>query len=96
MLRDPILDGVVSSALIYNYKWPSTPRIGFVEITDSRVQQTNVYNGVHFNDFVKSNLAQHILKRVIMNGMTGSSWRFKRFDRICLAVNSDKFGSVGN
>ena len=56
----------------------------------------NVYEGVYFNDFIKSNLAQDILKRVIMNGMTGSSSRFKMFDRICLAINSDEIGSVGN
>ena len=31
-----------------------------------------------------------------MNGMTGSSWRFKRFDRICLTVNIDEFRSLGN
>ena len=30
-----------------------------------------------------------------MNGMTGSSWIFKMFDRICIAVNSDEIGSVG-
>ena len=71
------------------------PRTGFVKITDSRVCQTNVCDGVYFNDFVKSNLAEDILKRVIMNGMTGNSWRVKRFDRICLIVNSDEFRSVG-
>ena len=60
---------------------------GFAEITDSRVWQTNVY--------IKSNLSQDILKRIIINGMTGSSWRFKRFDRICIAVNIDEIGSVG-
>ena len=44
-------------------------KVGFVEITDSRVWQRNVYDGVYFNDFIKSKLAQDILKRVIMNGM---------------------------
>ena len=70
-------------------------RAGFAEITDSRAWQTNVYDGVYFNDFIKSNLSQDILKRIIVNGMAGSSWRFKRFDRICLAVNIDEIGSVG-
>ena len=55
----------------------------------------NVYGAVYFNYFIKFNLAQDILKRVIMNGMTGSSWRFKMFGRICLAVNSDEIESVG-
>ena len=40
-------------------------RDGFVEITDSRIWQTNVHDGVYFNDFIKSNLANDILKRVI-------------------------------
>ena len=72
------------------------PKTGFVEITDSRVWQTNVHDGVYFHNFVKSNLAQDILKRMIMNGMTDSSWRFKRFDKICLTVNSDEFRNVDN
>ena len=68
---------------------------GFAEITDGRIWKTNVYDGVYFNDFIKSNLADNILKRVIMSGMSGSSWRFKRFDRICITVNSDDLRSVG-
>ena len=62
----------------------SAPRAGFAEITDSRVWQTNVYDGVYFNDFIKFSLAQDILKRVIMNGMTGSNWRFMKFDKFVL------------
>ena len=54
----------------------------------------NVNDGVYFNDFIKLNLVQDILKRVIMNEMTGSSWGFKRFDRICLTVNRNKFREV--
>ena len=46
------------------------------------------------NDFVKSNLTNGILKRVIMNGMSGSSWIFKRFDILCTTVNSDEL-SIG-
>ena len=49
------------------------PRDGFAEITDSRIWQTNVYQGVYFNNFIQSNLANDILIRVIMNGMSGSS-----------------------
>ena len=59
------------------------PRDGFAEIADTRIWQTNVYDGVYFNDFIKSNLVNDILKRVIMNGMSGSSGRFKRFDNFC-------------
>ena len=48
-------------------------RDGFAEFTDSRIWQTNVYEGVYFNNFIKSNLGCDVLKRVIMNGMSGSS-----------------------
>ena len=58
--------------------------------------RTNVSDGVYFNDFVNSNLVQDILKKVIINAMTSNSRRFKRFDRICLTVNSEEFRSVGN
>ena len=33
---------------------------GFAEITDSRIWQTNIYDGVYFNDFIKSNLANDV------------------------------------
>ena len=55
----------------------------------------NVYEGVCFNNFIKSNLVNDILKRVIMNGMSGSCWQFKRFDRLCITVNSDESRSIG-
>ena len=71
------------------------PRDGFGEVTSSRIWQANVYEVVYFNDFIKSNLPNDILKRVIMNGMSGSSWIFKRFDRLCITVNSDELRSIG-
>ena len=30
-----------------------------------------------------------------MNGMSGGTWKFKRFGRICMTVNSDDLRSVG-
>ena len=55
----------------------------------------NVYEDVYFNNFTKSNLANDILERVIMNGMSGSSWRFKRFDRLCITVDRKELRSIG-
>ena len=66
------------------------PRVGFVEGTDSRVWQINVYEGVYFNEYVKANLTQDILKCVIINGMSGSSWRCKSFDVLSLTATSLK------
>ena len=54
----------------------------FAETTHSRIWKKNVDDSVYFNDFIESNLANDILKRVIMNNMSG---RFKSFDRMtCL------------
>ena len=78
---------------IVNWQPASGP--DFVEITNSRVWQTNVYYGVYFYDFIKSKLDRDILKCVIMNGISGSSWRFRRFNRVCITVNSDEIRSVG-
>ena len=71
------------------------PAVGFVELTNSRIWQTSVNEGVYFNHFIKTNLAEDILKRVIVNGMTGNSLHFKRFDRLCLTVNSDQIREIG-
>ena len=46
-------------------------------------------------DFIKSNLANDILKRVTLNGMSGSSWKFKRFGINGITVNSDDLRNVG-
>ena len=44
---------------------------------------------------MKTNLANDILKGVIINGISISSWRFKRFDRTCITVNSNDLRSTG-
>ena len=75
--------------------WQPVAGPGFAEITNSRVWQTNIYYGVYFNDFIKLNLAHDILKRVIMNVMSGGSWQFRQFHRVCITVKSDEIRSAG-
>ena len=53
---------------------------------DTRYWTTETYDGKYFNDFIFSGLRQDILKRVIVNNMSGSAWYFKRF--IYLAVKA--------
>ena len=67
------------------------PGLGFAEFTSSRVWVMNIFemNIFYFNDFIKSNLADNIKKKIIMNGITGSSCRFKRFDHICVTVDNN-------
>ena len=91
--RNSVVSLFKCSFTIINCQPP--PRVGFVDILDSHVWQTDVYNGIYLDDFVKSNLVNNILKRVIISGMRGSPWRFKRFDRICITVNSDQESEIG-
>ena len=55
-------------------------------ISNSRFWSTEVYKGVYFNDFIFHGLRHDILNKVIINGMTGSSWRFHRFITLTVKV----------
>ena len=48
-------------------------------LKDTRYWSTDPIETKSFNDFVYFNVRESILKRVINNGLTGSSWRFNRF-----------------
>ena len=51
-------------------------------LEDKRVWLTNSFNSKHFNDFVRGELQDEITERIILNGQSGSSWHFKRFERL--------------
>ena len=55
-------------------------------VLDTRYWTTDVYNTIYFNDFVFYGLRQNILSKVIVNGMPGSSWKFRRFIMLSLKV----------
>ena len=61
---------------------------GEIVLENKRVWLTNVYRAKHFNDFVRGELSDQIIKRVIVNGESGSSWYFKRFERLNVNVVS--------
>ena len=48
-----------------------------VELENIKVWLTNVFISEYFNDFLRRPMKEDILKRVIINGSTGSSWLFK-------------------
>ena len=48
-------------------------------IKNSRYWSTESYQTKSCNDFVYFNLRESMLKRVITNRLTGSSWHFNRF-----------------
>ena len=47
---------------------------------------TETYDSIYFNDFIFYSLKSDILKRVIVNQMSGSSWYFKRFLHLALKI----------
>ena len=57
-----------------------------IEIENTRVWLTNVYVSKLFYRFVRGQTKEDILKRVIINGSTGSSWLFKRFNKLQIIV----------
>ena len=59
-----------------------------IELENLRPWVTEVYFGRYFSNVVRQNMKQNILKRVIINGKTGSSWRFRHFNKIQLNVIS--------
>lgn len=70
--------------------------VAIFEMTDTRVWVIDVYEGVYFNDFIRVGIGNDIKKRIIVNGLTGNSLTFKRFDRIYISVNSDKGQNLDN
>lgn len=57
-----------------------------VELENTRVWLTNVSIACYFNQYIRSEMKKDILKRVIINGSTGSSSIFKRFNKVPVIV----------
>ena len=55
-------------------------------MSSTRYWTTETYDGIYFNDFIFFSLKADILKRVIVNQMSGSSWYFRRFLNLALKV----------
>ena len=53
-----------------------------------RVWLTDVYRAKFFNSYVRGALKNDVLKQIIFNGETGSSWTFKRFQRLQIITTS--------
>ena len=59
-----------------------------IELESGRIWMTDVYECKFFNSFVKGEIKNDLMKRVIVNGMIGSTWCFKRFERITFIVTN--------
>ena len=55
-------------------------------ITNTWYLTTQTFDSIYFNDFIFFSLKADILKRVIVNRMSGSSWYFRRFLNLSLKV----------
>ena len=58
-----------------------------IELESRRIWMTDVYTCKFLNEFVRGQIKNDLMKRVIINGMSGSSRRFKRFERITMIVS---------
>ena len=63
-------------------------QVEFIVTESTRVWLTNTYTAKYFNDYVRNSIKSEIVKRIIMNGSTGSSWYFKRFNRLTVVITS--------
>ena len=61
-----------------------------INLKYTRVWLTHVYTARHFNSYVRGEIKNDILKRVIFNGGSGSRWIFKRFNRLQIMVTPNK------
>ena len=67
---------------LINYK-----QTEIVNVENTRVWLTNVFKGCHFNPYIRREIKKkEILKRIIVNGATGSSWIFKTFNKLQIIV----------
>ena len=55
-------------------------------LTENRSWITTVFRFKYFNEYLRGELKNEINKRIINNGLTGSSWYFKRFERLNVIV----------
>ena len=55
-------------------------------LLNTRYWATETYDSIYFNVFIFYSLKIDILKRVIVNQMSGSSWYFKRFLNLAVKI----------
>ena len=75
---------IKASFTIENYQPPVSEE--YIPLYNTRYWTTDVYPATYFNSFVFYNLRQDITKRVIANGLSGSSWMFSKFIQLSVSV----------
>lgn len=62
----------------------------FIITKNTRVWLTHTFTARHFDPYVRGLIKSEILKQVITNGLTASSWFLKRFQRLTIIMTSVK------
>ena len=75
---------IKASFIIENYQ-PSVSEDHLL-LYNTSYWSTDVYPADFFNSFVYYNLRQDISKRIISNGLSGSSWMFSKFLNLSVSV----------
>ena len=83
---------VQGSVYLVNYQNVQSNVIFVLE--DKRILLIDVYRRV-FNQFIKQKIKEDFMRRVRVNGLTGSSWRFKRFNSLTISTKKDQKMSKG-
>ena len=60
-----------------------------VNLENTRVWLINVFKGCDFNPPIRGEIKKEILKRIIINGATGSSWIFKRLNKLQIIATDE-------
>lgn len=78
---------------LMNYQ-PAEEIDQLVVLESRRTWLADVYVCFYFKTYVQTQISSSFMKRVIINGMTGSRWRFKRFERLSVIVTFVDTGFV--
>ena len=61
--------------------------IEIIQLKSRRIWMTDIYTCKIFNEFVRGQIKNDLMKGNIINGMSGSSWIFKKFERITMILS---------
>lgn len=84
---------VQGSMELMNYQ-PAEEIDQLVVLESRRTWLADVYVCFYFKTYVQTQISSSFMKRVIINGMTGSRWRFKRFESLSVIVTFVDTGFV--
>ena len=57
------------------------------QLKSRRIWMTDIYTCKFFNEFVRDQIKNDLMKGNITNGMSGSSWISKKFERITMILS---------